>query len=79
MFPFITGKPLRMTWTRLARTADQGATEIVMEHGQADWPIGGTIAIATTGDRHSQKETELREIKTISDDGKTITFDEPLE
>ncbi|XP_067950949.1 fibrocystin-L-like [Watersipora subatra] len=73
------GKPLRMTWTRLSSTAVAGSTQIELEWGQADWPVGGTIAIATTGDRHSQIETELRNITAISNDGKMISFSEPLE
>ncbi|XP_067950538.1 fibrocystin-L-like [Watersipora subatra] len=68
-----------MTWTRLSSTATAGSTQIELEWGQADWPVGGTIAIATTGDRHSQIETELRNITAISNDGKKITLSEPLE
>lgn len=68
-----------MTWTRLAATAAAGDTEIELEWGQLDWAVGSTIVIATTGDRHSQKETETRVIADISDDGTVITLDEALE
>lgn len=68
-----------MTWTRLAQTASAGDTVIHLEYGQADWPVGGTIVIATTGARHSQKETETRVIQSISADGTQITLTEPLE
>ena len=79
MLFYVTGKPIRMTWTRLAATAAAGDTEIELEWGQADWPLGGTIVIATTGDRHSQAQTETRTITDISDDGTVITLDEALE
>ena len=75
----ILGKPIRMTWTRLAETASAGATQIKLEWGQVDWPIGGEIVIATTGGRHSQAETEVRVIQDISDDGTVITLTEELE
>lgn len=68
-----------MTWVLLANTASVGATEIKLLWGQKDWPVGGTIAIATTGDRHSQIETEVRTIQAISDDGRTITLSAALE
>jgi len=68
-----------MTWTRLAATANAGDNQIELEYGQSDWPVGGIIAIATTGDHHSQKETEVKEILSISADGRTITLNETLE
>lgn len=67
-----------MTWTRLSKTAIVGSTEIELEWGQTDWPIGSIIAIATTGSRHSQKETELRTIADMSEDGRTISLDRAL-
>lgn len=63
-----------MTWTRLAKTASAGDTTIELEYGQADWPVGGEIVIATTGGRLSQGETEQHTITDISADGKTITL-----
>lgn len=77
-FKLYAGKPLRMTWTRLSATAAAGATTIELEWGQLDWPVGATIAIATTGDFNSQKETETHTISAISNDGKTITLSEAL-
>lgn len=75
----IPGKPIRMTWTRLAATASAGDTEIELEWGQLDWPVGSTIVIATTGDRHSQSETETRVITAVNNDGTVLTLDEALE
>lgn len=69
---------MRMTWTRLAQTADEGANSIELEFGQADWPIGGSVAIATTGNKQSQTETEVRVISSMSADGKTIILNAPL-
>jgi len=68
-----------MTWDRLAASVDAGATSITLLNGQLDWPVGAQIVIATTGDRHSQRETETAIISAISADGMTLTLEAPLE
>eukprot|EP00058_Branchiostoma_floridae_P026715 XP_002612206.1 hypothetical protein BRAFLDRAFT_108902 [Branchiostoma floridae] len=74
----IHGSPVPVTWTRLAQTASTGATTLVVEQ-PVTWKAGDSIAIATTGYRHSQTETEVREIASVDPDGVTITLTEPLE
>ncbi|XP_048254422.1 fibrocystin-L-like isoform X3 [Haliotis rufescens] len=71
------GKPVGVTWTRLASTATAGATTITVEQ-PLDWSVGDKIVIATTGGRHSQKESEVREITAISADKQTLTLNTAL-
>ena len=51
----------------LASTADAGATTITLKI-PVNWKVGDEVVIATTGERHSQKETEVRKITSISAD-----------
>lgn len=74
---FFSGKPVGVTWTRLASTAAVGATTITVEQ-PLDWSVGDKIVIATTGGRHSQKESEVREITAISADKQTLTLNTAL-
>lgn len=46
-----------MTWTRLAQTATEGATQMTLEQA-VTWKVGDQVAIATTSHRHSQYENE---------------------
>ncbi|XP_061189118.1 fibrocystin-L-like [Saccostrea echinata] len=70
------GKP-KVTWTRLAATALAGSTTITLQNA-VDWEVGDLIALATTGHRHSQGETETRKVAGVSADGKTVTLDSAL-
>jgi hypothetical protein len=71
------GLPTLRTWTRLGATANNGSSTItLMEH--VNWTIDSQIVIATTSDRFSQKESELRRIKNISSNGLVLTLDKPL-
>ena len=70
------GRPIVNTWTRLASTAEAGASDITVEADVSDWRVGDEIAIASTGLRHDQGQNEKRKIQSIS--GKTITLDAPL-
>ncbi|XP_062385127.1 fibrocystin-L-like [Sardina pilchardus] len=72
------GIPVPVTWTRLAQTAENGSSTLVLTH-PVTWKSGDQIVIATTGHRHSQKESETRFIATVSSDGRTLTLTEPLE
>jgi hypothetical protein len=62
-----------ITWTRLASTADIGATSITLLE-ETDWAVGEEIVIAGTG--WSNDESETRFITSVS--GSTLSFDEPL-
>jgi hypothetical protein len=70
------GKNVGVTWTKLSATANAGDTTITVKDSVSNWPIGGQIAIATTGDFQSMGETETRFITAIN--GNTITLDSPL-
>ena len=65
------GLPAEPSWTRLAATANAGDTQITLEV-PVNWNVGDSIAIASTGDRHSQSENEQHEIIAIS--GKAISY-----
>jgi len=57
--------------------ANAGDTTITLKQ-PVTWQAGDHIAIATTGDRNSQKENEENYIAAISGDGYTITLKNPL-
>jgi hypothetical protein len=65
------------TWTRLAATANAGASQIVLLQ-PVDWPIGSQIIIATTGDYLSQGQSETHNIISKSSDNLTLTLDSSL-
>ena len=73
----IHGKYVPVTWTHLADTVAPGATTIELKQ-PVTWSVGDHIAIATTGDRNSQKENEENYIDAISEDGRIITLKTPL-
>ncbi|CAF3338880.1 unnamed protein product [Rotaria sp. Silwood2] len=62
------GTPTIRTWTQLGVTALNGSSTITLVQ-PVDWAIDSQIVIATTGDRFSQKESEVRRITNISSDG----------
>ncbi|KAK0070514.1 fibrocystin-L [Biomphalaria pfeifferi] len=69
------GSPKNVVWTRLASTATANSTTLTLER-DVDWSPGDEIVIATTGDKFSQKETEVRSIVSVSNN--TVTLDKPL-
>ncbi|CAF4012065.1 unnamed protein product [Rotaria sp. Silwood2] len=71
------GMPTVRTWTQLGATAGNGSTTITLLQ-PIDWNVDSQIVIATTGDRFSQKESEIRRIVNISSDGLTLILDTPL-
>ena len=71
------GRPVGVTWTHLAQTAQPGANTIVLKE-PVKWPLNAEIVIATTGDRYSPGESELARITAISQDGATLTLDRQL-
>ncbi|OWF49746.1 Fibrocystin-L [Mizuhopecten yessoensis] len=68
----------RSSWTKLAATAVEGATDIVL-NDPVNWRLGDLIVIATTGNKASQGQTETRKIQEVSEDGRTLTLTQPLE
>ena len=71
------GKPTGSTWGRLAATATNGSSTITLLQ-PVIWPIDSQIVIATTSNRFSQRESELRRIRNISANGLVLTLDKPL-
>ena len=71
------GRPLDVTWTRLAETAQPGATRIFLQD-RVDWEVGGKVVIASTS--FSQRENEQMEIAAIEngDSGSILTLASPL-
>ena len=51
------GTPVPVTWTYLAETADIGTDQITLMQS-VTWKPDDKIVIASTGDRHSQRENE---------------------
>ena len=70
------GRPVGVTWTKLSATANIGDTSITVKDSVANWPIGGKIVIATTGNYLSQGESETKFITSIN--GNVINLDSPL-
>ena len=79
----LEGEPLDVTWTRLAATAAKGSDTITVydavNTGSRHWRTGDQIVIATTGGHKSQRQTEVHYIKSVANDGVTITLVYPLE
>ena len=71
------GIPTIRTWTQLGSTALNGSSTITLRQS-VNWTIDSLIVIATTNDRFSQKESELRRIRNISSNGLILTLDKPL-
>ncbi|MEO1476674.1 MAG: right-handed parallel beta-helix repeat-containing protein, partial [Pseudomonadota bacterium] len=64
------------SWTQLSQSAFAGDSVLHFTE-DTGWEIGDKIAIAPSGQDYT--EDEEREILRISDDGKTVTLDKPLE
>lgn len=71
------GLPTIRTWTQLGATAMNGSSTITLLQ-PVNWTINSQIVIATTSDRFSQEESEIRRITNISPNGLILTLDEPL-
>ncbi|XP_061110160.1 fibrocystin-L-like isoform X2 [Conger conger] len=71
------GIPVPVPWTHLAATASAGSTTVTLKL-PVTWKVGDEIVIASTGNRHSQRENEVRRIASVSADGRTLTLMEPL-
>uniref|UniRef100_A0A4W4EJY7 Polycystic kidney and hepatic disease 1 (autosomal recessive)-like 1 n=1 Tax=Electrophorus electricus TaxID=8005 RepID=A0A4W4EJY7_ELEEL len=71
------GIPIPIPWTRLAQTASNGSSTLILMD-TVTWRVGDEIVIASTGPRHSQNENEVRTIATVSADGRLLTLTQPL-
>uniref|UniRef100_H2YQB4 Polycystic kidney and hepatic disease 1 (autosomal recessive)-like 1 n=1 Tax=Ciona savignyi TaxID=51511 RepID=H2YQB4_CIOSA len=72
------GKHVDVPWSVLAIGLCNGHQLITLQHS-VTWKAGEEIVIATTGDMHSQRETEKKTISAVSSDGKTLTLASALE
>ncbi|CAL8293184.1 unnamed protein product [Merluccius merluccius] len=72
------GIPVPVTWTHLAETASAGATSITLMK-EVTWKPGDEIVLASTGNRHSQAQNEVRTIASVSDSGLTLGLTEALD
>ncbi|KAL3317343.1 Fibrocystin-L [Cichlidogyrus casuarinus] len=73
----IHGKPHTRVWTRLAHTAQVGATQINLQQ-PVDWIPGDEVVFTSTGRNGSIEENEQRTLKAVSADGLTLTLSTPL-
>ncbi|XP_070248855.1 fibrocystin-L [Myotis yumanensis] len=71
------GLPVPVVWTRLAHTAQAGERTLILQEA-VTWRPGDKIVVASTGDRHSQRENEERTIEFVSADGISIMLTHPL-
>lgn len=69
----MNGIPREVIWSRLAETAEIGATSITLEV-EPDWKVGEIFVIA--GSNFNNVEDESRVITAV--DGATLHFDEPF-
>ncbi len=73
----IHGRPVGVTWSRLAQTASANNNQIKLQD-EVSWPVGSAVVISTTGNLESQGETETAMIQSIDSDKKTITLTQAL-
>ncbi|KAG2494043.1 hypothetical protein HYH03_007689 [Edaphochlamys debaryana] len=67
------------TWTRLAATARDGATSVTLQQA-VNWRVGQLIAVMTSiWKDECRNQNEVRPIKAISADRRTISFNTPLQ
>lgn len=74
------GRPLNVTWTKLAKTAPAGSSMLYLVD-TVDWEVGGKIVIASTS--FSQRENEKTTIASVEYSGvggvgSVLTLTEPL-
>ena len=73
------GCRVHTSWTTITQTADAGTNQLVLNQPvKDDWVVGDQIVVATTGDLTRVHQSEVHEIASVSEDGKTLTLVEPL-
>ena len=70
------GKHVPITWTHLGSPAAAGDTQINLMLA-VTWKAGDEIVLAATG--KSQRENEVAKIKQVTNSGKTLELENPLE
>ncbi|MCJ8746157.1 hypothetical protein PDJAM_G00138700 [Pangasius djambal] len=69
------GMPHRVYHTKLASTASAGSSSLSLQE-PVDWQAGDEIVLSTTS--YDPWQTETRTISAVSDNGLTLTVDQPL-
>ena len=72
------GSPVGVTWTRISQTASANSNQIVLKEPVV-WPLNSQIVIATTGNKFSPGQSEVKIIVSKSSDNRTLTLDSPLQ
>lgn len=72
------GVPKVPTWTLLEETVQANSDTIVVQN-PVNWVAGDRLVIATTSHLNSQNENEEVVIKSVSNDGRTITLETGVE
>jgi len=78
------GTTLNRTWVKLGATAKKTDSRVVLNDAVTGWRVGDRVIVTAThlgrdnGGGTDLLETEERTITAISDDGKSLTLDEPL-
>jgi len=66
-----------VTWTYLGATSLPGSNQITLIEPVV-WPVGSKIVIATTGDKFSPGESEVKTVVSKSSNNRTLTLDTSL-
>ncbi|KAL4433088.1 hypothetical protein ABPG77_006515 [Micractinium sp. CCAP 211/92] len=73
------GKEFAPTWTRLAQTANAGASAIQLQDSVASWEPGQQVVLTTTIWKDEQEnQNEVATVKAVSPDGLTLYLTQPL-
>jgi len=70
------GKPRKVSWSRLARTATAGSRQITLETA-VDWVPGDQIVITTT--TISAWQTEVMQIRVVTGNNRTLILTSNLQ
>ncbi|XP_073714826.1 fibrocystin-L [Misgurnus anguillicaudatus] len=69
------GMPHNVYHTKLAKTVQAGNNTLSLEE-TVDWKVGDQILLSTTS--YDPRQTEIRTINGVSDDGRTLILDRPV-
>jgi hypothetical protein len=59
------GSPVKHSWTKLARPARVGDTDILVGEDLTDWPRGADVVVTPTGIRPGEKDFEERKVVRV--------------
>ncbi|KAI7839068.1 hypothetical protein COHA_007210 [Chlorella ohadii] len=74
------GKLFTPTWTRLAQTANAGASSLQLQDPVRSWEAGQQVVVTTTIWKDEQEnQNEVVTISSVSSDGRTMYLTQPLQ